>query len=387
MDEHSRNFFTLLRFVLGNGSTGCPVLTLPEWQGVYDVCQRQGLLPFVGHALSNTSCMLKNDSDKVRPEFARVIMRWVAAAMQCENVNRNVSRHAVEVARRFEREGFECCLLKGQGNALLYPEPSVRTPGDIDLWVRPRESASRPRNAEEDCRKVIAFVRKMDANAEIAYHHVECPDFEGTPVEAHYRPQFMFSLRNNKRLQSYFAEKADAQFAHRMDIGEGMIAIPTPEFNVVFQISHIFNHLFHEGIGLRQLLDYYYVITRLDAAARQQDWSAILGRVGLRGITGGVMWILVHCFGMAEEKAIVPLDERRGRFVLNEILQGGNFGKYDQRDHFGQDRTGRNLQRLWRDLRLLAYFPVEAVSEPLFRLWHYGWRLRHRPSVQAEGRD
>lgn len=65
MDEHSRNFFTLLRFVLGNVSTGCPVLTLPEWQGVYDVCQRQGLLPFVGHALSNTSCMLKNDSDKV----------------------------------------------------------------------------------------------------------------------------------------------------------------------------------------------------------------------------------------------------------------------------------------------------------------------------------
>ena len=41
------------------------------------------------------------------------------------------------------------------------------------------------------------------------------------------------------------------------------------------------------------------------------------------------MWILTEYFGMKHEKVLVPVDEKRGLFVLNEILQGGNFGKYD----------------------------------------------------------
>ena len=41
---------------------------------------------------------------------------------------------------------------------------------------------------------------------------------------------------------------------------QGEIAIPTVEFNLIFQLTHIYAHLMNEGIGLRQLLDYYYVL-------------------------------------------------------------------------------------------------------------------------------
>ena len=42
---------------------------------------------------------------------------------------------SAKVCRNFEQEGFRCCILKGQGNALLYPDPYMRTPGDIDIYL------------------------------------------------------------------------------------------------------------------------------------------------------------------------------------------------------------------------------------------------------------
>lgn len=371
------NFFHLLQYALGTRGD-CPVMSLGEWRGVYSESQRQALTAFLGDALGRAGHVLSDSTADAERQFTRLVMQWTAMVMQMSAINKRVSANAVGVAASFNRAGFECCLLKGQGNARLYPNPLARTAGDIDIWIRQRPGAGQRHDTDTDARRVIAFIRGKDPNAEVVYHHVECPPYRGTLVEAHYRPQFMFSLWHNRRLQRYFTDNADTQFAHKVSLGGGEIAVPTGEFNVVFQMSHIFNHLFHEGIGLRQLVDYYFVLQHLSDEERGHDWRRELGRLGLRGMAGAVMWILVSQFGMDERMCIVPADERRGRFVLGEILAGGNFGQYDQRDHFGRGHLGRNLQRLWRDVRLLGYFPTEAMSEPLFRLWHFFWRVRHK---------
>lgn len=85
----------------------------------------------------------------------------------------------------------------------------------------------------------------------------------------------------------------------------------------------------------------------------------LLRNLGLKNIGGAVMWILVSVFGMDERKAICKPDARRGSFVLNEILQGGNFGHFDKRVMSGLYASPlmANIQRLHRDWRLLRYFP------------------------------
>lgn len=370
-------FFLLLQYALGTRSS-CPVMSLEEWRSVYNESYRQALTAFLGDALGRAGHVLSDHTAEAEREFARLVMKWTATVMQISAINKRISANALGVAASFDKAGFESCLLKGQGNALLYPNPLSRTGGDIDIWVRPRLNPGQRRDTDSDARRVIAFIRSKKPHADAVYHHVECPPYRGTLVEAHYRPQFMFSLWHNRRLQRYFAGNADSQFVHKVSLGGGEMAVPTGEFNVVFQMSHIFNHLFHEGIGLRQLVDYYFVLQHLTDEERSRDWQRVLGRLGLRGMAGAVMWILVSQFGMDERLCIVPVDERRGRFVLDEILAGGNFGQYDKRDHFSRDHVGRNLQRLWRDARLLGYFPTEAMSEPLFRLWHFFWRVRHK---------
>ena len=103
-----------------------------------------------------------------------------------------------------------------------------------------------------------------------------------------------------------------------------------------------------------------------------------LKELGLWKFAGAIMYIMQEVFGMPASRLIVPPNEKYGRFVLNEVLEAGNFGRYDKRNRFGKSKLGHNLQRVYRDMRLVRYFPAEALSEPFFRVWHFFWRLKHR---------
>ena len=278
----------------------------------------------------------------------------------------------------------------------------------------------------------------------------------------HYRPSFLLCFWHNRKLQKYYERVKEELFSHRVMLGkQGEIAIPTVEFNLIFQLTHIFSHLMNEGIGLRQLLDYYYVLCdfykvhqnfsnpsvslskgsstfspspsssgsgdvtalrcseplrykvggpskvspncagwdRRDAigdmtsATASTDSSATAARssstaidrvqkelkeLGLWKFAGGIMYIMQEVFGMPVSQLIVPPNEKYGKFVLNEVLEAGNFGRHDARNRFGRSKFGHNLQRVYRDIRLVRYFPAEALSEPLFRTWHFFWRLKYK---------
>ena len=352
-----------------------------------------------------------------------LLFQWMAQNQTLRKANARLDKAAVEVAEWFGRKGFRTCVLKGQGNALLYPPGMERTPGDIDLWV------------DGGDRKVVSFVRSLSPDEKVCYHHIGFPEYNGVEVEVHFRPSFLFCFRHNRRLQGYYERVMDEQFAHRVKLGEqGEVAVPKAEFNLIFQLTHIFTHLMNEGIGLRQLLDYFFVLKNTDFIGNT-DGGAFLGntdctdntdkfsgntdgdgfllntdftdntdkfsgstggdgflvntdltdrrllqdelrRLGLWEFAGAVMYIMKEVFGLEDNRLIVPPDVKRGRLVLKEVLEAGNFGQYDKRNWFGHSALGHNLQRLYRDLRLVRYFPEEALSEPFFRIWHFFWRKR-----------
>lgn len=381
MNAREMLFFRLLRFAFGTEST-CPKMHLNEWRSMFQMAKKQALTGFIGSSLNtiNGDVLVETD-EKSKGLFTDLIMKWTGDTIQIARRNQKVNKDVAEEFRKLEAMGLQCCLLKGQGNALMYPNPDSRTSGDIDMWVRFPDSP----NTDANIRKIIRIVKAYSPHSTAAYHHIDAPDINGTPVEVHYRPQFLFSPLHNLRLQQYFIDNADEQFANKVNIGESGIAVPTAEFNLVFQLSHIYNHLFHEGIGLRQIVDYYYVLKAFHCQynGRGNNISAqltpMLKRLGLHQIACAIMWILIKQLGMPQECAVAVPDEHRGRFVLSEILQGGNFGHYDARNaRFRNTQFGRNIQRLVRDLRLLRYFPSEALSEPFFRLWHALWRRNHR---------
>ena len=170
----------------------------------------------------------------------------------------------------------------------------------------------------------------------------------------------------------------------------GSIRIPNREFNIIFQLSHIYNHLLHEGIGLRQIIDYFYVLksnTRSSSArllpkgrknfTNDTNIINLLNYLGLTKIAGAMMWVLHEKLGLPENYLIAPMDERRGKVLLDEIMRGGNFGHYDAENQKANSAIKKNILRIKRDIRMMWYFPSECLWEPFFRLYHWGWRLAH----------
>ena len=454
MKKQLQIFFDFLRFCIDSAKEIPDSLKETDWKEIYAIAQKQCL---VG--------VLFDGIRKLPAEYVgmkkELLLQWMAESQMLEKTNVRLNDAAIQVSEWFRKKGFRTCILKGQGNALMYPNPKSRTPGDIDIWV------------EGGDKRVISFVRSISPHEKACYHHIEFPSYKGVEVEVHYRPSFLLCFWHNRKLQKYYERVKEEQFSHRVMLGEqGEIAIPMVEFNLIFQLTHIFSHLMNEGIGLRQLLDYYYVLCdfykvyqnfskthpssltlkggstafpkplspqgtgdvtapprrseplrskvggpskvspdcagwdRRDAigdmtsatAATSTDTSATAARssfaanssaaidrvqkelneLGLWKFAGGIMYIMQEVFGMPASRLIVPPNEKYGRFVLNEVLEAGNFGKHDARNRFGRSKLGHNLQRVYRDIRLVRYFPAEALCEPLFRIWHFFWRLKHR---------
>ena len=442
MLKQQKIFFDFLRFCIGSAKEIPDSLKEADWKELYAIAKKQCLVGVLFDGIKK----LPAEHVGMKKEL---LLQWMAESQMLVKANVRLNDAAIQVSEWFRKKGFRTCILKGQGNALMYPNPYSRTPGDIDIWV------------EGGDKRVISFVRSISPHEKACYHHIEFPSYKGVEVEVHYRPSFLLCFWHNRKLQKYYERVKEEQFSHRVMLGEqGEIAIPTAEFNLIFQLTHIYAHLMNEGIGLRQLLDYYYVLCDfykvyqsfskthpssltlkggstafpkplspqgtgdVTAPPRRSEplrskvggpskvspdcagWDRLsiegdnsagsttavtssastaldvvqkeLKELGLWEFAGGIMYIMQEVFGMPASRLIVPPNEKYGKFVLNEVLEAGNFGRHDARNRFGSSKLGHNLQRVYRDIRLVRYFPAEALCEPLFRIWHFFWRLKYK---------
>ncbi|MBV3427933.1 hypothetical protein KSW92_00015 [Prevotella copri] len=102
--------------------------------------------------------------------------------------------------------------------------------------------------------------------------------------------------------------------------------------------------------------------------------------LGLWKFAGAVMYVLHEVLGLPEEKMIAPMDEKRGKLLLVEILNGGNFGLYfTMYGHFTQQGMAKKyFLKIWRNMHFVRYYPAEALSETIFRTWHFFWRMKNK---------
>ena len=355
MLKQQKNFFDFLRFCIGSAKEIPDSLKEADWKELYRIAQKQALLGVLFNGIRRLP-------KELAPE-QQLLMQWMVMAEQIRKQNIKLFQDSVKVCQNFENEGFANCILKGQGNALLYPDPYMRTPGDIDIYLLGGR------------RKIMKYVDRVCPNQVMRYHHVDFPVMK-TAIEVHFTPSYMFCPIHNRRMQKWFKEVMGEQCAHRVSLpdGYGEIHVPTASFNVIYILSHLYRHIFTEGIGLRQLLDYYYVLISDDLSLIRDRVQKELRELGLWIFAGAIMYIMQEVFGIPASRLIVPPNEKYGRFVMNEVLEAGNFGAHDARNPFGRSKLGHNLQRVYRDMRLFRYFPLEALSEPLFRVWHFFWR-------------
>ena len=370
-----RIYFRFIQFSLGlyegkeflDGS----VLQGFDWDAFSDFAKRQTL---VGIVFDGIQRLPKGAAPRLD-----LLMRWLGMSQRVKMRNEVLNEATVAVYNSVSDAGYSCCVLKGQGNAVMYPNPSARMPGDVDVWV----DAGR-----DDVRKLAhALVENADGRVgSESLNHIGLT-MSGITVELHSTPGFMANFVYNCRLQKWLRRNADLQCSNMVALpnGSGAVAVPTCAFNTVYQLYHLYHHYFYEGVGLRQVVDYYFVVVkseerRVEGGVKSEErrvknpmaLEGELNRLGLWKFAGAVMYVLHNVMGLPEDMMIAPMDRKRGRMLLDDILNGGNFGHYDK-----HHAVGHNLLRLYRDARLLRFYPSEALSEPVFRAWHWWWRKRN----------
>ena len=354
-------FFEFLRFCI-NPKTKIPYsLEQASWQEIYLLAKKQALLGVLFHGI-------KQLPKELAPE-AGLLMQWMGMAQKIRQQNIRLFLDSAKVCKNFKQVGFRNCILKGQGNALLYPEPYMRTPGDIDIYL------------EGGRNRVMQYINKVCPNQVMRYHHVDYPVMK-TAIEIHFTPSYMHCPIHNHRMQNWLREVMDLQCSNIVTLpdGYGEITVPTVSFNVIYILSHLYRHVFSEGIGLRQLLDYYYVLMVWEHDDKALMYvQNMINYFGMKKFAGGIMYVMHNVFGLPTSKQVVAMNEKEGKFLLAEIMQGGNFGQYDTRlgSKENEGKLHRYLRMSLRNLRFVKHYPTEALSEPLFRTWFALWKKIH----------
>ena len=369
-------FFAFQRYCLGYKGNMSKIVARMDWQELYSFASKQALLGLCFEGIERLGKEYPEEL-KQNPIGRELLMNWMGKAQQIRRQNMKVNAVAGKLFAMLREDGMRCCVLKGQGNALMYPNPYSRTPGDIDVWI----DASRERIMEYT-------QKKFELGDDIRLQHLET-SLDGVPVELHFFPCSMNNPIYHARLQKWFKRNADLQCSHIVSLpdGAGDIAIPTSSFNVVYQLCHLYHHFFDEGVGMRQIIDYYYVVIS-DYLLVINDESLVirdtlqreLKHLGLWKFAGAVMYVLKEVLGLSEEKMIVPMDEKRGRLLLAEILDGGNFGRhFTKYAGFTHQSMGKKyFLKIWRNMHFVRYYPAEALCEPVFRTWHFFWRMKNK---------
>ena len=363
-------FFAFQRYCLGYKGNMSKIVAGIDWQELYSFASKQALLGLCFEGIERLGKEYPEEL-KRNPIGRELLMTWMGKAQQIRRQNMKVNAVASKLFSMLREDGLRCCILKGQGNALMYPNPYSRTPGDIDVWI----DASRERIMEYT-------QKKFELGDDIRLQHLET-SLDGVPVELHFFPCSMNNILYHARLQKWFRRNADLQCSHIVGLpdGAGDIAIPTTAFNVVYQLTHLYHHFFDEGIGMKQIIDYYYVVSMLNVNCEMLTWlQKDLKHLGLWNFAGAVMYVLKEVLGLSEEKMIAPMDEKRGKLLLAEILDGGNFGRhFTKYAGFTHQSMGKKyFLKIWRNMHFVRYYPAEALSEPIFRTWHFFWRLKYK---------
>ena len=341
--KHQEQLFQLLRRSMGLAEQATFEATAEDWQWLYQAARQQSLTGVIFLAVSELP------SGQQPP--MELAIQWMSEAEAIRGLNELQNSEAARLTGLFGEQGRRTAILKGQANARLYPDKLSRQPGDIDIWVEGgRKSVTDMLISMGllDEMPTIANAGKRD-KATTSYHHAHLPATkDGIIVEVHYRPSSgNFNPWTNRPLQAWLEQ----EIQQTTQVEEGFY-VPSIRFALMMQLAHIQRHFLGGGVGLRHVCDYYWLL-RHSSEEDRQTVSSQTSRFGLHQTATALMWVLGEVLHLESALMFCEPDSYRGEWMLCEIMAGGNFGHYAQRQRQGMWR--RVFAGKLRHLRLMRF--------------------------------
>lgn len=373
-----QDFYTILQSDIGKTVQLSHTLSEKEWNEIFGLAKKQALVGIMFEGVERLP------QEQWPPR--NVILQWAMVVESIKHRNRQTTDVCLRLTEVLGKDGFETCILKGQANHIYYDGLNsahtlghLRICGDVDAWIWPKEKTKHP------VKSIIDYCQSKKILLSLCHLHAEVKPVNGVPVEIHFRPSFLNAPWSNLCFQKLFKS---AVFENK-EIDEcGTIKKLRVDYDLIFQMNHIYRHLLDEGVGMRQVLDFYMLLKtyRKESLVRDElmDGSALKKHVkacGMGRFASALMYVLQKIFDMDGSELLCAPSEHHGSFLLDEMMLAGNFGHYDARMRTLEVKKGKlsyqlqkALRRFKRNLRFLTSYPGEVICEPIARVEHFLWR-------------
>lgn len=289
MTSAESKFFELLRVALGTQKELTSTISLEEWDEIPEIAVKQSVMGLLMSAIEKLP--------KGQRPPNNILLAIHERVEETEAKNRYMNKLTYATSKRFEVDGFPNCILKGQGIATLYPNPLRRESGDIDVWL------------QGDRDKIIEYVRSVGEAHEPSPLHIAFELKDGTTVEAHFTPSYYSNPFTDRKFNKWAKAQQTEQTKHYVPFDNSTkLPIPTNEFNIIFILSHAYQHFIGTGVGLRQIIDYFYVLKHAHEEASPSSLNALrstLHELSLDKFCAAVCWLLHTQLGLPSEYLIV----------------------------------------------------------------------------------
>lgn len=356
-------FFGLIQVALGKKCALSKTPSEQEWQELFDMSVKQSVAGVVIAALEK----LSKQSQKPPMDL---LYEWIGLSEQVRQENQRLNKCCKQLQRKLGEAGLRSSILKGQGILSCYNESlrDLRQPGDIDIYV--------------DCgmEKALDVVQQFKG-VEVEswdYKHAHLYIWDDVAVEMHYRVEVMLNLCKNRKLQEWFQNHTKGIFSQTENTeNTERLVTPTVEFNVFYILLHIYRHFLYEGVGMRQIVDYYFVLkTAHNEILDVSNSLEAVSKFGMERFAKGLTWVMKEALGMPREWMLWEPDEKEGKYILSQVMQGGNFGHYDQRLQHDGGKWNAVKQVCRHNWYLLSHYPADVIWAPVWFVWHKCWKLK-----------
>lgn len=238
LNVHQESFFALVRAGLWESEARLSQYKEIDFNEIYRLALEQSVIGLVSAGMEHIS------DTKVPRDIA---LLFAGEAIQLEKVNLSMNEFIERLIEELRKEDIYALLVKGQGIAQCYSRPLWRTSGDIDLLL-----------SHESYRKAISFLSSIASNEEEEHLDIlhKALTIDRWEVELHGTLRCKLGRKIDKGIDEVQKAVFYGGAVRSWMNGHTQVFIPRSDEDVVFVFTHILQHFFNGGIGLRQICDW-----------------------------------------------------------------------------------------------------------------------------------
>lgn len=360
MDHNQQAFFELLRAGLWEKEARLLMFGKINYGEVYRIAEEQSVIGLVAAGIENTVDI------KVPQDIS---LQLAGQSLLIEQRNLAMNKFVAKLIEKLREDDIYALLIKGQGIAQCYDRPLWRAAGDVDLFL----SNGNYNKAKEYLTQKTSHI---DIERKDTLHLGMTID--SWVVELHGSLRCGLSKRIDKGLDEVQESIVYGGSVRSWLNGKTQVFLPKADEDVIFVFTHILEHFYKGGIGLRQICDWCRLLWTYRESINVSILGKHLKKMGLQNQWKGFGAFVVDYLGMPVEAIPLYSPDKKWSIKANRIcafvLEVGNFGQNRDNSYYAKYpflirkfySFGRRCGDLIRHARIFPWDSIKIFPSILF---------------------